>query len=465
MSDYYYDSLKFGPDDVAKSISLRDGDFRMVAYLDHVPREFFAPSAGYDTDPRWAHSFIRNHNGSAVPEEGSARGRYWNFNYPDSRTPKIRADIIDLRSPASGGRSEFANAIWEGDFDTGIGNQPDGAYLEKSDEGWYNSSANPGYISMAYWSREEAFFSPTKQAPSAGVFGSLPTGVKRTLAAYEGGKFNEGRPWRTLLFCPNPLSGTDHFGFTAPADSLLLDFFKLPVVEPYAISEPLSTAGKINMNTQILPFTDIVRESGLYALFSSERVTALRNGHDQYYKTTETPPVEWRRYRYLINIGETLKQFHARFAPGNDPTDGDIFRSASEICSIFLVPDTQQAGKPTIGTNGAAWDGTSLSVPGMTAWWEGYRLTGNNLRERPYSRIYPLLTTKSNTYTVHMIAQTLAPGTSKVIGEYRGSTMLERYIDPADDRIGTGTGKLDPDKESLEPLYRFRIVETKRFAP
>lgn len=175
--------------------------------------------------------------------------------------------------------------------------------------------------------------------------------------------------------------------------------------------------------------------------------------------------MEWRRYRYLINIGETLKQFHARFAPGNDPTDGDIFRSASEICSIFLVPDTQQAGKPTIGTNGAAWDGTSLSVPGMTAWWEGYRLTGNNLRERPYSRIYPLLTTKSNTYTVHMIAQTLAPGTSKVIGEYRGSTMLERYIDPADDRIGTGTGKLDPDKESLEPLYRFRIVETKRFAP
>lgn len=34
-------------------------------------------------------------------------------------------------------------------------------------------------------------------------------------------------------------------------------------------------------------------------------------------------------------------------------------------------------------------------------------LTGDNSRERPYATIYPRLTTKSNTYTVHMCVQPL----------------------------------------------------------
>ncbi len=36
----------------------------------------------------------------------------------------------------------------------------------------------------------------------------------------------------------------------------------MPVVEPYPISEPLSTAGRINMNYQIVPFTYINRDNG-----------------------------------------------------------------------------------------------------------------------------------------------------------------------------------------------------------
>jgi hypothetical protein len=31
----------------------------------------------------------------------------------------------------------------------------------------------------------------------------------------------------------------------------------MPVVEPYAISEPLSVAGRVNLNYQIVPFTNI----------------------------------------------------------------------------------------------------------------------------------------------------------------------------------------------------------------
>ena len=48
-------------------------------------------------------------------------------------------------------------------------------------------------------------------------------------------------------------------------------------------------------------------------------------------------------------------------------------------------------------------------------------------------------------------------------GEYRGATTLERYLDPGDDRLVAAAN--DPDTKSLEPLYRFRVTETKRFAP
>ncbi len=37
----------------------------------------------------------------------------------------------------------------------------------------------------------------------------------------------------------------------------MMDLFNMPTVEPYAISEPFSTAGKVNMNYQILPYTYI----------------------------------------------------------------------------------------------------------------------------------------------------------------------------------------------------------------
>lgn len=454
-------SFLFGNADVAKSVSLRDGDFRITAYLQDVPEAFFAPSVGYLVNGQWGHSFLRL-SSTYLPETGAQKGGYLALaTYPD-RGPKIRADITDLRN-AAGRRSEFSAAVWEGDFDTGFGLYPDGSYLGKSDEGWYDRGEDsPNYFDPSQWSRKLGFFSPTKQVPSAVMFGSLPTAVKRTRAAYVSGQFAEGRPWRTLLFCPNPLSGTGHFGFTAPADHLLLDLFHLPVVEPYAISEPLSTAGRINMNSQILPFTDIVRESGLYAVLNSHRVTALAVSQQGVYKSAEaTAP-----YRYRINVAETLWQFRARFAPNDNPSQGDLFRSPSEICSLFLVPNTSTAAAgvagPTIGANGATWNGTSLSVPSMTEWWRSYELTGNNLRERPYALIYPLLTTKSNTYSVHVWAQSLVQGTTKVTGEYRGSSIIERYVDPADERIGS---EIDPDTQSLEPLYRFRVVDTKRFAP
>lgn len=470
----------FGPSDVVKSVSLYDGDFRIAAYLPSVPSAFFRADPRYASDPQFAHGFARVSGMDQWHYRGGRSGGYVSgLAYPEdtalaarqaTRRPKIRADVTDLRSSA-GRPADFSSAIWEGDFDTGVGTAPDGPYLGKSDEGHYDARENtPTYFDITEWSRASGFFSPTKQVPSAVVFGSLPTGVKRTERAYRTGNYANGRPWRTLLFTPAPLAGSSHFGLTAPADRLLLDLFHLPVVEPYAISEPFSTAGRINMNTQIMPFTTLVRESGLHAVLASQRVTALQPAHAADYKTNELPPVALRQYRYRINRAETLKQFHARFAPNGNAAQGDLFRSAVEICSIFFVPNISNAATgvagPTLTSAGIQWSGTDLSVPAMQTWWQGYTLTGDNLRERPYATIYPLLTTKSNSYTVHIRAQALAEGKNVVTGEYRGSTTIERYVDPADARIGGGEPDgIDPDTQSLEPLYRFRVVDTKRFAP
>jgi hypothetical protein len=123
----------------------------------------------------------------------------------------------------------------------------------------------------------------------------------------------------------------------------------------------------------------------------------------------------------------------------------------------------------------------------MSQYWATQTLTADNMREKPYADIYPRVTTKSNTYTVYMRVQTLRKrplvggstaakdkfylewneGQDQVLAEYRGATTIERYLDPQDRRITepTRTDYLDPDKKSLEPIYRFRVIESKRFAP
>jgi hypothetical protein len=174
-------------------------------------------------------------------------------------------------------------------------------------------------------------------------------------------------------------------------------------------------------------------------------------------------------FRYPIHAGETLKQFQNRF------DQGDIFRSASEICSMFLYPAKQPA-TPTDVKTALVTDSVG-STANIKGWWydgkggERKSLTGDNMRERPYALLYPLLTTKSNTYTVHFRAQVLKkiPGTDVaqwvenkdvVASEFRGSSLIERYIDPSDPNL--------PDfattpNATLDNYYKFRVVSTKKF--
>ena len=357
-----------------------------------------------------------------------------------------------------------------GDFDTGVGSSPDGPYVNKSDEGSVPAPGmQPPYVRTQNGAMPpgQTFSSPSRQLPSAVAFGSLPSGVKA------------GHPWQTLLFNPVPASlygatnpGTAHAGSASPPDHLLLDLFHMPVVEPYAISEPFSTAGKVNMNYEIIPFTGIERSTALHGALYPVRVTAIRSSTNRSllsYKDWAAPVR--LTYRYPVNVPETLKSFQDRFA---DNTNGHVFKSASEICEIPLVPSNDTSANATIPLIGDPY-GYSGTITRATLgdFWKANRVTGDNLREQPYNVLYPRLTTRSNTFTVHVWVQTLKklPGTNptqwvegkdRVTAEYRGSYLIERYLNPAEagipDYASNPTG-------NLNTFYRFRIISAKQFDP
>jgi uncharacterized protein (TIGR02600 family) len=268
-----------------------------------------------------------------------------------------------------------------------------------------------------------------------------------------------GLPWQTLLFNPKP-EDPNHPGKASPKDHLIADLFWMPVVEPYAISTPMATAGKINLNYQLMPFGAynqpyIQRATGLYAVMKSTRFLALPVGDSTTYKPLDYggPNFINTNRRRAINIAETLKAFEVRFQSGG------FFRSASEICDMNLVP---------------LESGVTYTDSSMKTFWNNNKLTGDNLREKPYADLYSRLTTKSNAFTVHVKAQalkqTIAPNAAAdawatwdesrdmVLGEYRGSSIIERYIDPTLPIADFATDA----SANLNDYYRFRTVATKQ---
>ena len=361
---------------------------------------------------------------------------------------------------------------YAGDWDNGIGGLRDGSYSPKADEGvrTVNLSGMGGAVSgdSDYFyaggslTGLAGFFSPNRQVPSAAIYGNLPTGTWRTLL------FRPARAWHS--------GGTGHFGATTPPDMYLLDFFHMPVVEPYAISEPFSTAGKINMNAQMIPFSGyITRETGLRAVLASTRLTAYNSAVNATGLTTPvggmgnsagaTPPDV--QTRFPLNLDETIKGFRERY-DGTDAAGRRVFVSPAEICSLDLVPDTS-------GANAALFGYGTVTKANLANFWAKNLTTGDNSRERPYAHLLPRLTTRSNSYTVHVTAQALAPGPGaigwqegkgKILSEWRGSYTIERYVDPNDARF-TGAGAPDflSGTQPVGPYYRFRVLGTRRFNP
>lgn len=433
------------PEDRVRSFQCDSGDCRLIAGSKDVSESLFKPHPENNSSYPYAHSLYAAGRWGYY---GASKGRLVPGVSYDSlpREHKMSDFTPQPDVPASNGvfiggqgTPPGSSGTVPGDWDNSFARVPDGPYINKVDEGTINGAV-PYFDSSESWTdASPTFFSPNRQIPSAGMFGSLPTGVKGD------------KPWQTLLFRPRPLN---HPGLIAPADHLLLDLFTMPVVEPYAISEPFSTSGKINLNCQIVPFTYIERETGLRALLKSQQILAIPNSAGTVYKTDMNAP----SYRYSLNLDETMNGFRERFATN------DIFRSASEVCSLHLVPNL----------SGATW--TKMNDR-TKEFWEDYGLTGDNSRERPYTNIYPLVTTKSNTWTVHCRVQTLQKSRQRnnlapdefderkgdqVTAEYRGSTLFERYIDPNDRNLPdfvTAPG------ESIDSHYRFRVLETKQFNP
>ncbi len=383
--------------------------------------------------------------------------------YHYSRLPEIRP-----------GAGKIHNR-WN-DYDNGVSTWPDGAYINKPDEGNFASTNSP-YTYFAWNLASDSdgrYFSPSRLVPSAGMLGSLPTGVKRN------------RPWETLLFRPElrkDAAGKSHPGTQSPKDHLLMDLFWMPVIEPWAISEPFSTAGKINLNYEIAPFSYIRRATALHGAMKAEEPLVLPNAAAPIYKLwdhetndhpyklpndpgnkVQDPAVKsdfdkayrglapFDRMRRPIDVPKTLAQADTRFAAG------DAFRSATEICELHLVRD-----------------GETLADYQSGKIWQDALITGDNTRERPYTNLYARLTTRSNTFTVHLRVQALRSAGAKAgdwavwredrvqpLGEYRGSSIIERYIDPADPSLPDFA--LDP-TAIADTAYRIRILSTRKFTP
>jgi uncharacterized protein (TIGR02600 family) len=533
-SPYAAATIRVDPNDVVQSMVLSPkwSDARDLA-LASVPPAAFSAHPLYGTATNMAHNLFVDNWDTVI---GNTNPSYF------ARLIK-NAGYSTFGSPAGAARYHFPLGPPElngalttlggpGDWDNGFGAEPDGAYVNKADEGSlppYASPANyePYYAKgVSFANNVVASFSPNRMIPSPGMFGSLPTGVDA----------KNPKAWQTLLFQPG--SGAGGAGISHPGeknqpsvgdppDHLLLDLFWMPQAEPYPISEPYSTAGKINLNYEIQPFTYITRATALRSLFAGEEVAIMPDslagnykndysGDTGYGNTTANPPPANRKLlvtamggtdpngdsRLPIDPDATLglsfsvaggssakdtynstdftstKDPHAT----SDPQTGAsawydsvanqvrFFKSASEICEMFLVPQ----GYTWNQFSGASFNAHSwYKIPGGD-----FALVGDNTREKPYTDIYSRVTTRSNTFTVYYTVQSLNNAQPKndtaqatwnesigaVTGEYRGSTTLERYLDPDEtmpDFQATGAAGT----ASLESYYKWRVLETHQFAP
>lgn len=529
MGTYKY----FGTDSV-RSVIPKYGDYRLIAARVKVPGDMWMRHPLYDTNSFFAHNFS---SFFSTTEPGFYRGG------ADDSSRDIKYRLVsnttynDKWIPDTPQTVASSNASGRyGDFDNGPGDTRDGPYINKPDEGnlsairlWFPATADGAsrYLRNAYlhdqWLQlptREAFFTPNRMISSPGMFGSLPTGVFGSQSA-DSDAVSQGQSWRTLLFRPytNPAAAggaaTVHPGAPAyaggvsPADHYIMDLFWMPVVGPYAISDSWSTAGKININFQIVPFTYINRATGMFAAMKGELITAIpktdasitgisqRKGGavTRSYKEpkdssdwpvlyfSEKDGKYWHRH---INLQATTNLMKARMDVNNalPQASHGLFRSASQICEVYLVPETiiPKEGYPDdLHPVGGVDPATATAT--MSKWWQDHAITGDNVRERPYANLYQKITTRSNTFRVFYRAQSLkkarsldpeivrtvsnnGSSTDTVVAEYRGSALIERYLDMTSAGIPDYASSPTPmGLPSLENFYRYRVLESKQFAP
>lgn len=410
----------FHPDaDVVQSMVPRHGDYRLLYERRVIEADVFVPHRDYGKK-RLAHSLVDSDG--PLPGATFERELIPGAGYAPNLVPDFP------RAPGSEGFAVSSDPAITGDWDSGVGPTPDGAYMNKSDDGdarGLEAEGTPYFDNLTDKAMvASANFVPERKA-LPGLLGSLPTGVRSDV------------PWRTLLFRPD--TSSVHFGAADPPDHLLMDLFRLPVVGPKQNSDTFSTDGRVNLNYQIVPFTYIHRSTALHSVFKSEKVLAVPTNAGATYKSevTDSP---WRRY---IDASQTLQQWEEKFAKG------ERFRSATEICEMHLVPEGEQ------------WQGADS----MNQFWQEHALTGDNVRERPYANLHAMLTTRSNSFQVHVKAQMIEKSSETSPGEFdpeldaiadtwSGKGQIQRFIDPEDDRISDVAREMTRGTD-IEPVSSF----------
>ena len=539
--------------DVIRTFVPAVGDYRLAAARYSVPSSMWMQhpvwkkmeSLPFASQPRSIHSFTGYSTGTEagciLPTSNPNAPVGAMVKYPAMQLNKNQqlvagAPYDDGRIPDLPPDDSWAAAANSfGDFDNGIASARDGPYVNKPDEGNFYAANYTRFSSTKFFRsgyffepwhnsddwRTGVYMTPNRMVTSPVMFGSLPTAVwpgsnVGTSAISSGLAYTEGSPWQTLLFRPHASSNTTygkpvspgHPGDNNPRDHYLLDLFFMPVVEPYAISEPLSTAGRINLNYQIVPFTNITRATGLHALMKGEFMTTIplidaANAKKFYSDYTGGQQAAWsstgdrfwdegtnnKIWHRPIDVEKTLYQFNQKFlhtATGSNHSltrYRGLFRSASQICEIHLIPDVSKGPSTgeqlgSISNITATTSGTNLQSV-MEQFWQNHPTTGDNTRERPYSNLYARITTRSNTFRVHMRAQVITKARSVspdtvdatkdvILGEYRGSAVIERYIDPTDTStpLPDYAASSSPLSENpLDTYYKYRTLESKRFSP
>lgn len=574
----------YGGGDVVRTLLPGHGDARIIYAKTQVTPADWVPHPKWSQANKFmAHNFA-GYSSSAEPgfdnDPDNDYGILPDFNI-GLRTSDFAPDAPPF-NPATSSLtlSPVAAARRYYDYDDADPGGRIGSYVNKPDEGnvangifqptgwnqpvnWRSTYFRADVAGASFSPAGRSFFSPNRIISSPVMFGSLPPYVyfANPLGVNPLGGNGNGA-WTNLLFRPHvlinlpaPNAQAIHPGQTTPPDHYLLDLFWMPVVEPYAISEPLSTAGKINMNYQMLPFTHIRRATALHAAMKGEIFAALPNS--EYLRARKdrrgfgnqgsTQPVyqneevglsnaaaRWHRSIAIDRMAQvsgaaegsqwwemalgqrvmaTLRQFEERFNFGGSvvnfgPTGvggssvnaglvgaanfrSGLFRSPSQICELHLIPNPVSTAGNAAGANINANENIStagLSNPAareaaMSNFWTNHIVTGDNTREAIYSNLYAKLTTRSNTFRVHVRVQTLRkaqrastpqtwdPSVDEITGEYRGSFLLERYVDPADLQAAGAAvdyaqgNPMDDSRPTLDSFYRFRVLEAKRFAP
>ena len=442
------------PGTVVRSLVVSHSDFRLLGAKRVIENHVFQPHPKFNTNDRQAHSLVDpdgyKYTGFQNEREFIVGADYTKTIEPDFPiSPENPNFFVDVRGNPRTDYKFSVDPMITGDWDNGIAMQMDGPYVNRGDDGNRPSgNRNPYFDEKALTAADvtsQAFFSPNRVICGPGMYGSMSSGVQADI------------PWRTLLFRPDP----EHFGAADqpnqgdPPDHLWMDLFWMPVVEPYAISMPAATRGKINLNTQIVPFDYIKRNTAMHALMKAERVVAIPTNAGGKYKEQNGGSDSWRS---KIDAYETMKQWEDKFK------ENELFRSPTEICEMYLVPEGE-----TLGTR------SGKDYPKMRKFWESNRLTGDNTKERPYANMQPRLTTKSNVFKVHMIVQTLRkarstdadkvdPEKDKPVGTWRGSALIERFIDPSDKKIPDYFNDPNMTNQSLEKFYNYRVLHIKQFA-